>query len=102
MASFGKRPSEQADDEPRKRQKAEADPGSEVKTLSRQLLKRLSDFLPKLPDNNSTKADREKIDNMQIGCNLIEDGATFDEALADMFELDLETDFTLTYGKLYH
>ena len=104
----GKRRSEQATSEPRKRQRTEPDPESlytQVKTLSQRLLNRLNRFLRAVPDNDSTKADRQKILFMQTLCEANLDAGEITQKLANMLEIDLETDFLLAranQGNTHH
>ena len=97
-----KRRSEQATNEPRKRQRTETDPESlrtQVKTRARQLLESLTDFLELFPDNDSTETDRWKIKVMQMECRAILDNMPLDEELALSFEIDVGASFLPAHAR---
>ena len=98
----GKRRGEQATNEPRsKRPRMEPKPESlqtQLKSLSRQLLGRLTKLLGYLPDNDATKNDREYIEIMQDKCQGILDEWPLYREGAAVFAIDLEVDFVLAHS----
>jgi len=96
-----KRRSEQATNEPRKRQRTGLDPESlrtQAKTLTHPLLDSLANFLELLPDNDSTKTDRMKIEDIQMTCRAILNDRELNQTQANLLEIDLETDFLIAHA----
>jgi hypothetical protein len=97
-----KRSGEQATNEPpSKRPRMEPKPGylrTQLNSLSQKLFSRLTDLIHYLPDDDSTRMDRETIDIMQRSCQQILDHTILPRTLVAVFEIDLETDFLLTHS----
>jgi ATP-dependent exoDNAse (exonuclease V) beta subunit len=100
--SANKRGGEQPTNQPpSKRPRMEPKPEplqTQLKILSQNLLNSLTDLLHYLPDNNSTKTDRETIDTMQRFCRQILDVNVFHQSLAGVFEIEQEIDFLLAHS----